>query len=40
VATNQAEPPPNRDVNRDSGTASANGGSGDFWLGHMVVITQ
>jgi len=27
---NVAEPPPTRDVNRDSGTASANGGSGDF----------
>src|SRR5487761_2708952 len=28
--TKKAEPPPTRDVNRDSGTASANGGSGDF----------
>jgi hypothetical protein len=30
--TKKAEPPPNRDVNRDSGTASANGG----WLRRLV----
>ena len=28
--TTKAEPPPTRDVGRDSGTDSANGGSGDF----------
>src|SRR5476651_1607045 len=30
--TKKAEPPPTRDVNRDSGTASANGG----WLRRLV----
>ena len=30
--TTKAEPPPTRDVNRDSGTASANGG----WLRRLV----
>src|ERR1019366_8566469 len=30
--TEKAEPPPTRDVNRDSGTASANGG----WLRRLV----
>jgi len=30
--TTKAEPPPTRDVNRDSGTASANGG----WLGVLL----
>src|ERR1017187_8534165 len=30
--TKKAEPPPTRDVNRDSGTASANGG----WLRRIV----
>ena len=37
--TKKAEPPPTRDVNRDSGTASANGG----WLRRLVrrlVITH
>jgi hypothetical protein len=35
--TKKAEPPPTRDVNRDSGTASANGvGSGDL-LGIIIV---
>jgi hypothetical protein len=37
--TYEAEPPPTRDANRDSGTASANGG----WLRRLVrrlVITQ
>jgi len=32
MPTKKAEPPPTGDVNRDSGTDSANGGSGD-WLG-------
>ena len=35
--TKKAEPPPTRDVNRDSGTASANGGSGD-WLGIRFIF--
>jgi len=30
--TKKSEPPPTRDVNRDSGTASANGG----WLRRLV----
>jgi len=30
--TKKAEPPPTRDVNRDSGTDSANGG----WLQRLV----
>jgi hypothetical protein len=30
--TKKAEPPPTRDVNRDSGTESANGG----WLRRLV----
>src|ERR1039458_8506462 len=37
--TKKAEPPPTRDVNRDSGTASANGG----WLRRLVrphVVSQ
>jgi hypothetical protein len=33
----KAEPPPTRDVNRDSGTDSANGGSGDL-LGIVILI--
>ena len=32
MPTKKAEPPPTRDINRDSGTASANGGSGDLTL--------
>src|ERR1017187_6853149 len=34
--TKKAEPPPTRDVNRDSGTASANGG----WLRRIVSRQQ
>ena len=34
--TKKAEPPPTRDVNRDSGTASANGG----WLRRLVRLTR
>ena len=30
MISNVAEPPPTRNVNRDSGTDSANGGSGDL----------
>jgi hypothetical protein len=33
----KAEPTPTRDANRDSGTASANGGSGDM-LGHLFFM--
>ena len=32
MLTKKAEPPPTRDVNRDSGTDSANGG----WLRRLV----
>jgi hypothetical protein len=32
ILTKKAEPPPTRDENRDSGTASANGG----WLRRLV----
>jgi len=32
--TKKAEPPPTRDVNRDSGTASANGGWVSCWELH------
>jgi hypothetical protein len=32
----KVEPPPTRDVNRDSGTASANGGWVNCWVLHSV----
>ncbi|MFM2294374.1 MAG: hypothetical protein RLZZ350_787 [Verrucomicrobiota bacterium] len=42
--TKKVEPPPtrdvNRDVNRDSGTASANHVGSGSWLGHMVVVSK
>ncbi len=34
--TKKAEPPPTRDVNRDSGTDSANGG----WLRRLVRLRE
>ena len=34
--TNKAEPRRINDINRDSGTDRANGGSGDFRLGQIM----
>ena len=34
----KAEPPPSRDVNRDSGTMQTRGTSGD-WLGGVINVS-